>query len=165
MAHLQPRRLRPPSLKPQHPFFKVFGRRVFAEPDGEDRFHELRPLDSSQNLASLFRRYSGGGQVGYVNRFALLEFLLEKAEEAKILSDNYVVGIESLGGWQVLKDLELIGREKIDVIRVLLTAAIRSSEHLENYDNPDSIWREYAQAGTFTAILRRLDRLEKEDRE
>jgi len=90
---------------------------------------------------------------------------LEQVEKDKILSDDYVVGIESLGGWQALKDLDLIGREKIDVIRVLLTAAIRSSEHLDNYENPDSIWREYAQAGTFTAILRRLDQLEKADRE
>jgi len=90
---------------------------------------------------------------------------LEQAEKDKFLADNYAVGIENLGGWQALNDLELIGRAKIDVIRLLLTAAFRSSEHRENYDNPDNIWREYTQAGTFTAILRRLDQLEKEDGE
>ena len=118
-----------------------------------------------RHLVDEYLPHFESGEVPTMEPSGFFMRFLEKAEEDKILSDNYFVGIESLGGWQVLKDLELIGREKIDVIRVLLTAAIRSSEHLENYDNPESIWREYAQAGTFTAILRRLDQLEKEDRE
>jgi len=89
--------------------------------------------------------------------------LIEQAEKDEIIDDDYVLGLERLGGWGALKDLELIRRARIDDVRVLLTAALRSGEYRENFDDYSSVWREYAQAGTFTAILRRLDQLERED--
>jgi len=89
--------------------------------------------------------------------------LIEQAEKDEIIDDDYVMGLERLGGWDALKDLELIRRARIDDVRALLTAALRSGEYRENFDDYSNVWREYAQAGTFTAILRRLDQLEKED--
>jgi len=89
--------------------------------------------------------------------------MIEQAEKDEIIDDDYVMGLDRLGGWDALKDLELIGRARIDDVRVLLTAALRSGEYRDNFDDYSSVWREYAQAGTFTAVLRRLDQLERED--
>jgi len=87
--------------------------------------------------------------------------MIEEAEKDGIIDNDYVMGLERLGGWDALKDLELISRAGIDDVRVLLTAAFRVSEYRENNDNVESDWREYAEAGTFKAILRRLDQLER----
>ena len=89
--------------------------------------------------------------------------LIEQAEKDEIIDDDYVMGLERLGGWDALKDLELIRRARVDDVRALLTAALRSGEYRENFDDYSNVWREYALAGTFTAILRRLDQLERED--
>lgn len=86
---------------------------------------------------------------------------VEQVEADKVINEDYVIDLERIGGRDALKDLDLIGRAGIDEIRALLTAALRSSEYVEAYNHPESIWREYAQAGTFMAILRRLDQLEK----
>ena len=87
---------------------------------------------------------------------------IEQAAQDDILDEEYVMRLERLGGWDALKDLDLIGRAKIDDVRALLTAGFRSSEYFERDVSPDMVWRDYAQAGTFTAILRRFDRLERE---
>ena len=103
------------------------------------------------------------GEAPTVEQGSFFMRMIEQAEKDEIIDDDYVMGLDRLGGWDALKDLELIGRARIDDVRVLLTAALRSGEYRENFDDYSSVWREYAQAGTFTAILRRLDQLERED--
>ena len=103
------------------------------------------------------------GEAPTVEQGSFFMRMIEQAEKDEIIDDDYVMGLERLGGWDTLKDLELIGRARIDDVRVLLTAALRSGEYREKSDDYSSVWREYAQAGTFTAILRRLDQLERED--
>jgi hypothetical protein len=87
--------------------------------------------------------------------------LIDQAERDKIIDDDYIMGMERLGGWEALTDLALIGRAGIDDVRVLLTAGFRSSEHWGDARDIGGVWRGYAQAGTFTALLRRLDQLAK----
>jgi hypothetical protein len=88
---------------------------------------------------------------------------IAQAEKDKIINDDYVLRLEHLGGWNALTDLDLIGRAGVDDVRALLTAALRSGEHRGSLDDISSVWREYAEAGTFTAILHRLGELEKGD--
>jgi len=103
------------------------------------------------------------GEAPTVEQGSFFMRMIEQAEKDEIIDDDYIMGLERLGGWDALKDVELIRRAKIDDVRVLLTAGFRVSEFREDFNSPESIWREYAQAGTFTAILRRLDQLERED--
>jgi len=103
------------------------------------------------------------GEAPTVEQGSFFMRMIEQAEKDEIIDDDYVMGLDRFGGWDTLKDLELIGKARIDDVRVLLTAALRSGEYREKSDDYSSVWREYAQAGTFTAILRRLDQLERED--
>jgi len=126
------------------------------------------PMTDEQR--AVIRRFVDGylphfeaGEAPTVEQGSFFMRMIEQAEKDEIIDDDYVMGLERLGGWDTLKDLELIGRARIDDVRVLLTAALRSGEYRENFDDYSSVWREYAQAGTFTAILRRLDQLERED--
>ena len=74
-------------------------------------------------------------------------------------SENYIEQIEKLGGWDCLKDLELIRRAGWDDLRAILTALLRS-ERWCSYDYSGSVWREYNNAGSFMAVLNRLAELE-----
>jgi hypothetical protein len=115
-----------------------------------------------RRLVDAFLPHFEAGEIPSTEPGSFFMRFLEQAEADKVINDDYVLRLESLGGWGALKDLELIGRAGIDDVRALLTAAFRSSEQRGTIDIPCKVWREYAQAGTFTAILRRLDKLGKE---
>lgn len=94
-------------------------------------------------------------QGGYFRRF------LEQVERDELIDYDYTLRLEHLGSWPALKDLDLIGRADLADVRALLTAGIRS-EYLGSLAADGSVWAIYVEAGTFTALLRRLDELEGE---
>jgi hypothetical protein len=60
-----------------------------------------------------------------------------------------------------LTDFELIKKASLNELKPLLMGVCRS-EYWLSADYSGHVWRDYNRQGTFTAILRRLDELEKE---
>lgn len=108
-----------------------------------------------QKLVDFMPLFESGDEPSTNNWF--MDFYRLASEEFE--DRDYQKNMERFGDWEGLKDLDFIRRAGIDNLKTVLTAACRS-EYWGSADFSGSIWREYHEAGTFTAALQRLAELE-----